>query len=86
MDEIKNESNDLNNPNDKFFKGTASMIVVAKPLLQETLPEEVLDTLDLDTLEIDPNSYITGQVCLTLLRAEIPAREVLQQQSCWLCL
>ena len=60
MDEIKNESNDLNNPNDKFFKGTTSMVIVAKPLLQETLPEEVLDTLDLDTLEIDPNSYITG--------------------------
>ena len=45
MDEIKNESNDLNNPNDKFFKGTASMIVVAKPLLQETLPEEVFRVL-----------------------------------------
>jgi predicted transposase/invertase (TIGR01784 family) len=58
----ENTTNDLNNPNDKFFKGALSMYDIARPLLEQTLPKDLLDKLDLDTLEIDPNSYITDEL------------------------
>ena len=62
MPEISSNPNDLNNPNDKFFKGAVSLIEVARPLVEETMPPEILDKFDLDTLEIDPNSYINDEL------------------------
>lgn len=62
MSESENSSNELNNPHDKFFKGAFSMLVVTKPLLLQFLPKDLLDKLDLDTLEIDPNSYINDEL------------------------
>ena len=62
MAENVNDSNDLNNPHDKFFKGAFSMLDVTYPLLVEFLPKDLLDKLDLNTLEIDPNSYINDEL------------------------
>ncbi len=58
MIENTNDSTDINNPNDKFFKGALALLIVAKPMIIEFTPKDVLDTLDLDTLVLDPNSYI----------------------------
>ncbi len=62
MAENGNDSKDLNNPHDKFFKGAFSMLDVTYPLLVEFLPKDLLDKLDLNTLEIDPNSYIDDEL------------------------
>ncbi len=62
MPENTTESNDLNNPHDKFFKGAVGMIAVARPMLEKYLPADLLDKLDLDTLQIDPNSYINDEL------------------------
>ena len=62
MPEITNDSNELNNPHDKFFKGAMGMISIARPMLVKYLPKDLLDKLDLDTLEIDPNSYINDEL------------------------
>jgi predicted transposase/invertase (TIGR01784 family) len=52
----------LNNPNDKFFKGALSLLIVAKPMIEECLSPDLLEILDLDSLEIDPNSYINDEL------------------------
>ena len=62
MTENVNDSNDLNNPHDKFFKGAFSMLDVTYPLLVAFLPKDLLDKLDLNTLEIDQNSYIDDEL------------------------
>ncbi len=62
MPEITNESNELNNPHDKFFKGAVSMIAVARPMLEKFLPNDLLEKFDFNTLEIDPNSYINDKL------------------------
>ena len=62
MAENSNISNDLNNPNDKFFKGALSLLIVARPMIMAFTPKDLLDKLDLDTLEIDPNSYINDEL------------------------
>jgi predicted transposase/invertase (TIGR01784 family) len=56
------ESNELNNPHDKFFKRALAMAAIARPMLEKFLPTDVLDKLNLDTLEIDPNSYINDEL------------------------
>ena len=50
MTENSNTPNDLNNPNDKFFKGALGMIDIARPFLIEVLPKDLLEKLDLNTL------------------------------------
>lgn len=62
MTEDSNISNDLNNPNDKFFKGALSLLIVAKPMIEEFTPKDLLDKLDLDTLSLDLNSYISDEL------------------------
>ena len=62
MSETTNTGNDLNNPNDKFFKAVFSIADIAKSFLEEFLPKDLLDKFDLKTLVIDPNSYITNEL------------------------
>ena len=62
MSENSNTSNDLNNPHDKFFKSAFSLFEIVNPLLVEFLPKTLLDKLDLESLELDPNSYITDEL------------------------
>lgn len=38
MPETTNDSSELNNPHDKFFKGAVGMIAVARPMLEKFLP------------------------------------------------
>ncbi len=58
----ENNQNDINNPHDKFFKAAFSWIEIARPLIEQFLPKDLIDQLDLDTLKIDPNSYINDEL------------------------
>lgn len=62
MAENTDVTNDLNNPHDRFFKGAFSLLIIAKPLIEAYVPKDLLDKLDLDSLEIDPNSYINDEL------------------------
>ena len=62
MAENTNEPNELNNPHDKFFKRALAIVAIARPMLENFLPKDLLDKLNLDTLEIDPNSYINDEL------------------------
>ena len=62
MLENSDESSELNNPHDKFFKRAMSLGNITRPLLIEYLPTDLLAKLDLNTLEIDPNSYINDEL------------------------
>ena len=62
MLENVNSANDLNNPHDKFFKAAFSILSLAKSLILQFLPQDLLDKFDLETLEIDPNSYIDDEL------------------------
>jgi predicted transposase/invertase (TIGR01784 family) len=62
MAENNTPPNDLNNPNDAYFKGVMSMKTVAIDFNKQFLPKEILDKLDLETLELDTVSYITDEL------------------------
>ncbi len=64
MEDNKNTptSNELNNANDKFFKGMMSLVPVVRAYSEQFLPKNILDKLDLDTLEFDNTSYITDEL------------------------
>ncbi|HID51343.1 MAG TPA: Rpn family recombination-promoting nuclease/putative transposase, partial [Anaerolineae bacterium] len=49
---------DLTNPHDRFFKETFSRIEVARDLLANYLPPDVVNILDLDTLDTQPDSFV----------------------------
>ena len=53
---------ELSNPHDRFFKETFSRIEVARDLLANYLPAEVVALLDLDTLEARPDSFIDADL------------------------
>jgi predicted transposase YdaD len=55
----KKGSSKINNPHDKFFRATFSMLTVVKGYFIEVFPQNLTDKLDLDTLVLDPNAYIT---------------------------
>ena len=62
MAENSNSPNEINNHNDKFFKGVMSLQVVVRDYIKQFVPKNVLDKLDIDTLELDSNSYITDEL------------------------
>jgi predicted transposase YdaD len=62
MAENNTPPNDLNNPNDAYFKGVMSMKTVAIDFNKQFLPKDILDKLDLNTLELDTVSYITDEL------------------------
>ena len=53
---------DLSNPHDRFFKETFSRIEVARDLLANYLPPEVVAILDLDSLEAQADSFIDADL------------------------
>jgi predicted transposase/invertase (TIGR01784 family) len=55
-------NNELNNANDKYFKGMMSLVGVVRAFAEQFLPRDVQDKLDLDTLEFDNTSYITDEL------------------------
>jgi predicted transposase/invertase (TIGR01784 family) len=62
MAENNTPPNELNNPNDVYFKGVMGMKTVAVAFNKQFLPKELLDKLDLDTLELDTVTYITDEL------------------------
>ena len=62
MAENNNTLNDINNENDKFFKGMMSLQIVVRDYIQQFVPKNILDKLDIDTLELDSSSYITDEL------------------------
>ncbi len=45
-------------PHDKFFKETFSQPKIARDVIQHYLPPEIVDTLDLNSLELQKDSYV----------------------------
>jgi predicted transposase/invertase (TIGR01784 family) len=62
MAENNTPPNELNNPNDVYFKGVMGMKTVAIDFNKQFLPKDILDKLDLSTLELDTVSYITDEL------------------------
>jgi predicted transposase/invertase (TIGR01784 family) len=62
MAENNTPPNELNNPNDVYFKGVMGMKTVAIDFNKQFLPKDILDKLDLNTLELDTVSYITDEL------------------------
>lgn len=52
----------LNQPHDKYFKATFGKVDFAKDFLNNYLPEELVDIIDMDTLESQPTSYISKEL------------------------
>ena len=53
-----NKSNDKNLPHDALFKRIMENNIAAKEFLNEYLPQEVKDIVDLDTIKVQKESYI----------------------------
>jgi predicted transposase/invertase (TIGR01784 family) len=62
MEENNNVPHGLNNPHDKFFKGTFGMKKVARAFTEAFVDKDLLEDLDLDSLEIDSTTYITDEL------------------------
>jgi predicted transposase/invertase (TIGR01784 family) len=62
MEDNNKSSNELNNPHDKFFKGAMGMKAVVDAYSRQFIPQDILDDLDLDGLEIDNTTYITDEL------------------------
>jgi predicted transposase/invertase (TIGR01784 family) len=62
MEDNNKSSNELNNPHDKFFKGAMGMKTVVDAYSRQFIPQDILDDLDLDGLEIDNTTYITDEL------------------------
>lgn len=52
----------INKPHDKFFKETLSDIQTAKDFLQNYLPQEILEIIDLETITPQKDSYIEKEL------------------------
>ena len=62
MEENNNASKELNNANDKAFKALMGLKPVVRAYVEQFVPKEKLDKLDLDTLELDNTTYITDEL------------------------
>jgi predicted transposase/invertase (TIGR01784 family) len=50
--------NELSNPHDRYFKETFSRPEIVRDFLSNYLPPVVAESLDLNTLELQPDSFI----------------------------
>lgn len=62
MTDNTNNSSNLNNPHDKFFKAIFSLRSVVHGFLVRFLSKDILDKLDLSTLEVDTTSYVSADL------------------------
>ena len=53
---------DLTNPHDKFFKETFARIEIARDFFTHHLPTAVVQSLALDTLDLQPDSFIDPEL------------------------
>jgi predicted transposase/invertase (TIGR01784 family) len=49
-------------PHDEFFKASFGRLDIARDFIQQMLPEAVVNTLNLDTLELENGSFITPEL------------------------
>lgn len=52
----------IQNPHDKFFKETFGNIMVAKDFLNNYLPENIMEIVDMNTLEPQKDSFINEEL------------------------
>ena len=52
----------LSNPHDRFFKELFTRPEVTRDFLQNYLPVDVLATIDLSTLELQPDSFVDADL------------------------
>lgn len=69
----------LNQPHDKYFRGTFGKVSFASDFLQSYLPKDLLNIIDMDTLEPQKDSYLDKQLkeqfTDLLFRVNISGRE-----------
>jgi len=61
------ETDEIYTPHDRVFKGAIADIRVARDFFEHYLPKTVKDLVDLDTLEVYPNSHVGKSLNLLLL-------------------
>lgn len=49
---------EISHPHDKFFKETFSRVEVARDFLNNYLPPSAIEDLDLNTMELQPDSFV----------------------------
>lgn len=52
----------INQPHDKYFKSTFGEVDFAKDFLENYLPKELTDLIEVDTIEAQPTTYITKEL------------------------
>lgn len=52
----------INNPHDKFFKETLGDVSVAQDFIENYLPENILDIIDIDTISPLKDSFIEKEL------------------------
>lgn len=52
----------INKPHDKFFKETLSNIENSRSFIENYLPGEILNIVDLDNLTVEKDSYIDEEL------------------------
>ncbi|WP_052326461.1 Rpn family recombination-promoting nuclease/putative transposase [Halobacteroides halobius] len=52
----------IKNPHDKFFKETMTDLEVAKDFMNNYLPPEILDLINLDDIELEKDSFIEKEL------------------------
>ncbi|NYB74646.1 Rpn family recombination-promoting nuclease/putative transposase [Sedimentibacter hydroxybenzoicus DSM 7310] len=52
----------IQNPHDKFFKETFGKTVVAKDFINNYLPQEIRDVMNVDTLELQKDSFVNAEL------------------------
>ncbi len=69
----------VQNPHDKFFKETFGNVAVAKDFLNNYLPQNIMNLIDVDTLEPQKDSFINEELQESfsdlLFKASINKRE-----------
>jgi len=53
---------EIQNPHDKFFKETLGNVAVARDFLNNYLPQNIVDIIDIDTLEPQKDSHINKKL------------------------
>lgn len=52
----------IQNPNDKFFKETFGNVEVTKDFLNNYLPQNIMNVIDINTLEPQKDSFINEEL------------------------
>ena len=52
----------ISDPHDAYFKSTFGQIEMAKDFIDNYLPEELKEIINIDTLDYEPNSFLNEEL------------------------